>query len=62
MWCGQGIPRGFGFDRRSPYMVEGRSPEVAEPVAVHYGFRDYPPGNLGNIRGLPLVPFRTNDF
>lgn len=38
------------------------SPEVAEPVAVRYAFRDYLPGNLTNLRGLPVVPFRTDDF
>lgn len=38
------------------------SPEVAEPVAVRYGFRDWLPGNLRSARGLPVVPFRTDDW
>ncbi len=38
------------------------SDEVAEPVAVRYGFRDYLPGNVATLRGLPLVPFRTDNF
>lgn len=38
------------------------SPQVTQPVAVRYGFRDFLPGNLANLRGLPVVPFRTDDF
>lgn len=38
------------------------SEEVADPVAVRYGFRNNLPGNLGGLRGLPLVPFRSDDF
>jgi sialate O-acetylesterase len=38
------------------------SPDVAQPVAVRYGFKDFQPGNFGNTRGLPLVPFRTDNW
>lgn len=39
------------------------SPEVPEPVAVRYGFRAYPDGlNLYNAAGLPMVPFRTDNW
>lgn len=38
------------------------SPEVAEPVSVRYCFRDFMPGNMINTSGLPLIPFRTDDF
>lgn len=38
------------------------SDEVTEPVAVRYGFRNYLPGNVATVRGLPLVPFRTDNF
>jgi sialate O-acetylesterase len=38
------------------------SPEVALPVAVLYGWTDYPTGNLFNGEGLPASPFRTDDF
>ena len=38
------------------------SPEVAEPVAVRYCFRDFMLGNLADTRGLPVIPFRTDDF
>ena len=36
--------------------------KVAKPVAVRYAFRDYFPGNVANLRGLPLIPFRTDDW
>ena len=38
------------------------SPEVAKPVAVRYGWADYPVVNLWNKAGLPATPFRTDDF
>jgi sialate O-acetylesterase len=38
------------------------SPEVAKPVAVRYGWADYPVVNLWNKDGLPASPFRTDDF
>ncbi|MCR4853170.1 MAG: sialate O-acetylesterase [Prevotella sp.] len=38
------------------------STEVAEPVAVRYCFQNFLPGNLINHRGLPAVPFRTDQF
>ena len=39
-----------------------RSPEVTEPVAVRFGWADYPVVNLWNREGLPATPFRTDDF
>lgn len=38
------------------------SPAVPAPVAVRYGWANAPAGNLGNGRGLPASPFRTDDF
>jgi sialate O-acetylesterase len=38
------------------------SPQVAEPIAVRYGWADYPTGNLFNVEGLPAGPFRTDDW
>jgi sialate O-acetylesterase len=38
------------------------SPEVARPVAVRYGWADYPVVNLWNRSGLPASPFRTDAF
>jgi sialate O-acetylesterase len=39
-----------------------RSPKVSDPVAVRYGWANYPVGNLWNKAGLPASPFRTDDF
>ena len=38
------------------------SDEVKQPVAVRYSFRNYAPGNLKNVYGIPAVPFRTDDW
>ena len=38
------------------------SPEVAEPVAVRYAFRNYPQATLFNVEGLPASSFRTDDW
>ncbi len=35
---------------------------VANPVAVRYAFHDFCPGNVANLRELPLIPFRTDDW
>lgn len=34
--------------------------EVAEPTAVRYCFKAFQSGNLKNMRGLPVVPFRSD--
>jgi sialate O-acetylesterase len=38
------------------------SPSVPNPVAVRYGWADYPVVNLFNKSGLPATPFRTDSF
>ncbi len=38
------------------------SPEVTQPVAVRYGWSDFPVVNFWNKAGLPASPFRTDDF
>jgi sialate O-acetylesterase len=38
------------------------SPKVPRPVAVRYGWANYPLGNLWNKDGLPASPFRTDDW
>ena len=38
------------------------SPEVAKPVAVRFGWADFPVVNLFNKEGLPASPFRTDNF
>ena len=42
--------------------VEVSSDEVAAPVAVRYGWADNPVLNLFSNDGLPVTPFRTDDF
>ncbi len=38
------------------------SPDVKQPVAVRYCFRNFQLGNLANAGGLPLFPFRTDNW
>ncbi len=38
------------------------SKDVTAPVAVRYGWKNYPVVNLFNRAGLPATPFRTDDF
>ena len=39
-----------------------KSDEVKKPVAVRYCFRNFQLGNLKNAAGLPLFPFRTDQW
>ena len=43
-----------------PVVVE--SPEVLHPVAVRYAWADNPECNLKTVSGLPVGPFRTDDW
>lgn len=38
------------------------SPEVPDPVAVRYAYHNVPEYSVYNIYGLPLVPFRTDNW
>ncbi|MGO8671754.1 MAG: sialate O-acetylesterase [Capsulimonadaceae bacterium] len=38
------------------------SPDVTVPVAVRYGWADYPVANLSNNANLPASPFKTDDW
>jgi sialate O-acetylesterase len=38
------------------------SDKVAEPVAVRYCFKNFSIGNVCNVYGQPMVPFRTDDW
>ena len=38
------------------------SPEVKKPVAIRYCFKNFQIGNLKNAAGLPLFPFRTDNW
>lgn len=67
-------PRGFtiaGEDRKfaaaQARIVDGQrievwSDQVADPVAVRYGWADNPIVNMYSAAGLPLTPFRTDDW
>jgi sialate O-acetylesterase len=39
-----------------------QSDKVPTPVSVRYGFKDWAPGNLYSTEGLPVAPFRTDDW
>lgn len=66
--------RGFevcGEDRRfvsaeatllPDFRVRLQAPGVARPVAARYCFRNFRPGRVHAMNGLPLVPFRTDSF
>jgi sialate O-acetylesterase len=38
------------------------SDQVSKPVAVRYGWKNFPVANLANKAGLPASPFRTDDW
>ena len=38
------------------------SPGIMEPVAVRYGWANHPVISVFNKKGLPLAPFRTDDW
>lgn len=49
-----------GKGRRTRVVVW--SPEVPHPVAVRYAWANFPVANLYGKNGLPVAPFRTDDF
>jgi sialate O-acetylesterase len=44
------------------FTVEVWSDEVEKPVAVRYGWAQNPKLNLFDRNGLPVTPFRTDDW
>ncbi len=42
--------------------IEVSSAAVSDPVAVRYAWADNPVCNMYSRAGLPLTPFRTDDF
>jgi sialate O-acetylesterase len=42
--------------------IEVWSAAIPKPVAVRYGWANYPTGNLWNRAGLPASPLRTDNF
>ena len=47
---------------RGPNQIVVSCPDVPEPLAVRYGWADFPIVNLANGAGLPASPFRTDDW
>jgi len=45
-----------------PATIEVWSDQVADPVAVRYAWADNPVCNLYSAEGLPVTPFRTDDW
>jgi sialate O-acetylesterase len=46
----------------APDKVEVSSPHVPAPIAVRYAWADNPVCNLFSAEGLPVTPFRSDDF
>lgn len=44
------------------FRIEIHSSQVADPVAVRYGWAENPIVNMFNNSGLPLTPFRTDEW
>jgi hypothetical protein len=42
--------------------IEVWSDKVTQPVAVRYGWANYPVVNISNHAGLPMSPFRTDHW
>ena len=57
---GQKVLSGPGRNSR-PAGRRCRARRWPSPVAVRYGWADYPTGNLFNREGLPASPFRSDD-
>jgi sialate O-acetylesterase len=52
----------IGGSKKGRNQIEVSSPEVSQPVAVRYAWSDNPVCNVFSAEGLPLTPFRTDDF
>ena len=46
----------------SPKTIEVSAEGVSAPVAVRYAWADNPVCNVYSAEGLPLTPFRTDDW
>jgi sialate O-acetylesterase len=52
----------IGGSKKGTNQIEVSSPAVAKPVAVRYAWADNPVCNIYSVEGLPVTPFRTDDF
>ena len=39
-----------------------RCDSINKPIAVRYCFKNFQLGNLASKEGLPVIPFRTDNF
>ncbi|NML22202.1 hypothetical protein HHL16_15065 [Pseudoflavitalea sp. G-6-1-2] len=46
----------------APDGVHAKAEQVKKPVAIRYAFKDYVITNLYNLDGLPVAPFRTDNW
>lgn len=44
------------------HKIKVSATQVPTPVAVRYCFHNFMPGNIGNNKELPIVPFRTDNW
>lgn len=44
------------------YQIEVSSPQVPHPVAVRYAYQNCPKAEVFSTAGLPLIPFRTDNW
>ncbi|HEY1053189.1 MAG TPA: sialate O-acetylesterase [Prosthecobacter sp.] len=52
----------IGGSKKGTNQIEVSSPAVPKPVAVRYAWADNPVCNVFSAEGLPVTPFRTDDF
>jgi sialate O-acetylesterase len=51
-----------GEGHSGDWIIDVWSTQVEKPVAVRYCFHDFLMGNLMSTRGLPVMPFRSDDW
>ena len=51
-------PVTFAYFEWETKVLRIRSEFVHDPCEVRYGWGDFKPGNLKNVEGLPVAPFR----
>jgi sialate O-acetylesterase len=52
----------LGGSKKGTNQIEVSSPQVPQPVAVRYAWSDNPICNVFSAEGLPVTPFRTDNF
>ena len=50
------------LDKANPSKITVSCEDVSQPVAVRYCFRNWCKGNLYNTSGMPVAPFRTDNW